>query len=73
MHKDIIKDINVIKANDAGLSPNSPSGTFIPKKDAIIVGTEKTIVIPARNFIITFKLFDIIELYVSIVDDKISL
>ena len=45
----------------------------MPRKDAIIVGTENTIVIPARNFMITFKLLDIIELYVSIVDDKISL
>ena len=62
MHKDIIKDIKIIKANDAGFSPSSPRGTFIPKKDAIIVGTENTIVIPVKNFIKTFKLLEIIEL-----------
>ena len=31
---------------EAGLVAKSPRGTFIPIKEATIVGTEKTIVIP---------------------------
>ena len=39
---------------------NIPSGTFIPIKDATIVGIENTMVIPAKNFITSFKLFEMI-------------
>ncbi len=46
--------------------PNLPSGTFIPINDATMVGIENTIVIPAKNFITSFKLFDIIVAYVSV-------
>ena len=62
--KAIIKDninehtIISIKLNDE--VPTFPNGTFIPINDATIVGIENTIVIPAKNFIIWFKLFEII-------------
>ena len=57
---DTIKETIHIKINDISLSPKAPKGTFIPKNEAIIVGTENTIVIPVKNFIITFKLLEII-------------
>ena len=66
-------EINIKTKNEAGSVLKSPSGTFIPIKDAIIVGIENTIVIPAKNFIKTFKLFEIILAYVSVVLDMISL
>ena len=53
-----------ININDAdkGLLANSPKGTFIPKKELIIVGTLITIVAPAKNFIISFRLwFQIVQ------------
>ena len=40
--------------------PTKPSGTFIPINDETIVGIENTIVIPAKNFITSFKLLEII-------------
>ena len=46
------------KANSK--SSRKPNGTFIPKKEEIIVGIENTIVIPAKTFIITFRLLEII-------------
>ena len=55
-----INEIIQIIKNDKSLSPTIPSGTFIPKKEAIIVGTENTIVIAVKNFTITFKLLEII-------------
>ena len=57
---DTIKETMQIIKNEKSLSPTTPNGTFIPKKDAIIVGIENTIVIPVKNFIITFKLLEII-------------
>ena len=35
-----------------------PKGTFIPRKEDIIVGIDSTIVAPAKNFIIMFKLLE---------------
>ena len=56
-----------------GLFDKLPSGIFIPKNDDIIVGTDITIVNPARNFIAMFKLFDTTVAYVFDIDDNISL
>ena len=53
--------------------PIIPRGTFIPIKDETIVGIEKTIVIPAKNFITSFKLLEIIVAYVSVILVRISL
>ena len=47
---------------ELSLLAKGPKGTFIPKKLANIVGIEKTIVIPAKNLIATFKLLEIIVL-----------
>ena len=53
-----IKVANIpIPKKAQGLLLNIPKGTFIPRKEAIMVGIESTIVIPAKNFIIMFKLF----------------
>ena len=41
-------------------APTFPNGTFIPIKDATMVGIEKTMVIPAKNFMTSFRLLDII-------------
>ena len=62
----IIDNKNIMK-NDKGLSLNIPRGTFIPIKLATMVGIDITIVRPARNFIILFRLFDIIVPNTSIV------
>ena len=43
-----------------GDEPIRPRGTFIPIKDATMVGMENTMVIPAKNFITSFKLLEII-------------
>ena len=64
---------NIININENSPSLINPNGTFIPKNDAIIVGIENTIVIPAKNFIAIFKLFETIVAYVSVTLDKISL
>lgn len=55
------------RKNDSGFVSKSPNGTFIPIKLATIVGIDITIVNPAKNFIILFKLFDIIVPKTSIV------
>ena len=60
MNKDSKMDTKIIKRKLNGDSPILPSGTFIPMKDATIVGIEKTIVIPAKNFITSFRLLEII-------------
>ena len=60
MIKESIAEIKTKAKNDKGLSEKIPNGTFMPINEAIIVGMEKTIVIPDKNFIITFKLFEII-------------
>ena len=39
-----------------GSLPRWTKGTFIPRKDEIMVGTEITIVMPARNFMILLRL-----------------
>ena len=57
---EIINETIQIKKKDNSLLPIKPNGTFIPKKEAIMVGIEKTIVIPAKNFMITFRLLEII-------------
>ena len=46
------------KANSK--SSRKPNGTFIHKKEEIMVGIENTIVMPAKTFIITFRLLEII-------------
>lgn len=66
------KDRLTIKTNEKGFVPKEPSDKFIPKNEEIIVGIEITKVIDVKNFIISFKLLEIIELYVSIVFSKIS-
>lgn len=48
----------IMPMNEKSLVLKNPSGTFIPKNDAIMVGIENTMVIPARNFMILFRLFD---------------
>ena len=68
----IRKDKLTIKMKENGFVPKSPRDRFIPKKEEIIVGMEITRVIDVKNFIISFKLLEIIELYVSIVFSKIS-
>ena len=68
----MIDNKNIMK-NDKGLSLNIPKGTFIPMKLATIVGIDITIVKPARNFIILFKLFEIIVPNTSMVLLKILL
>ena len=50
-----------------------PRGIFIPKNDDIIVGTDITIVNPAKNFIAMFKLFEVMVAQVLEIDDKTSL
>ena len=50
----------IIKIKLNGESPILPNGTFMPIKDATIVGMENTIVIPAKNFMTSFKLLEII-------------
>ena len=53
-------EANIINIKLAGEEPISPNGTFIPINDATIVGIEQTIVMLAKNFITSFKLFEII-------------
>lgn len=53
--------------------PDSGTGTFIPKKLAIMVGIVKTIVIEVKNFMTMFKLLEITEAKASIVPLKILL
>lgn len=48
------------------------TGTFIPKKLAIIVGIAITIVTEARNFITIFRLFEITEAKASIIPARTS-
>ena len=61
------KEILKRKKNEYGLWENFPKLTFIPIKEAIMVGIDITIVIPAKNFIIPFKLFEITVATVSVV------
>ena len=42
----------IVRAKALFSLDKEPNGTFIPKNDDIIVGIDKTIVAPARNFII---------------------
>ena len=58
--KDNNNDNNIIRIKLNEDEPTLPKGTFIPIKDATIVGIENTIVIPAKNFITSFKLLEII-------------
>ena len=58
--RDNSSDIMIISIKLNGESPKLPNGTFIPIKEATMVGIEQTIVILARNFITSFKLLDII-------------
>ena len=55
---DSIIDMIVTVIIEYGSLDKLPSGMFIPKKDDIIVGTDMTIVNPAKNFIAMFKLFE---------------
>ena len=56
----MIKETMQTNRKDSSLFPIIPNGTFIPKKEAIIVGIENTIVIPAKNFIMTLRLLEMI-------------
>ena len=68
LRKIIIKIIAMIKESpimiikEYGSVPKLPNETFMPKNEAIMVGIEITNVIEVKNFIISFKLFEIIEL-----------
>ena len=42
------------------LTPILPNQTFMPRKDEIKVGTEITIVAPAKNFMTLLRLLEII-------------
>ena len=66
-------DNNNRNKNASPIVAKLPNGTFIPINDEIIVGIDKTIVAPARNFITLFKLFDTTVAYVSVMEDKMSL
>lgn len=57
---DTITANNTIITKALLISPIGPRETFIPKKEEIIVGTDKTMVAAAKNFIAMFKLFEII-------------
>ena len=70
---DIISDTHIIFTNPNVSVIISPNGIFIPKNDEIIVGIDKTIVIPAKNFIASFRLLDAIVSYVLVIDFKILL
>ena len=48
------------------------TGTFIPKKLAIMVGIAITMVTDARNFMTIFRLFEITEANASIIPAKTS-
>lgn len=48
-----IEPINSKKA-ELLLSPTIPNGTFMPRNDEMIVGIERMIVTPARNFMMLF-------------------
>ena len=56
-----MEPIRIIVA-ESGLVPMMPNWTFMPRNDDTIVGIDRTIVIPARNFIISFWLLLITEL-----------
>lgn len=56
------KDRAMIITKEYGSVPKLPRETFIPKKDAIIVGIEITKVIEVKNFMMSFKLLEIMEL-----------
>ena len=66
----IIIDSIIERANipiaESGSVPKLPNGTFIPRNEDIIVGTDITIVTPARNFMTSFRLLEIIDAYVSV-------
>ena len=70
---DNIVDNNSNNRNASGSVAILPNFTFIPMNDDIIVGIDKTIVAPAKNFMTLFRLFDTTVAYVSVIEDKISL
>ncbi|MNG29177.1 hypothetical protein D3C84_1145620 [compost metagenome] len=57
----------------ACLYPAKGTVTFIPKKLATIVGSDKIIVIDVNSFITLFRLLEITELNVVIIPFKILL
>ena len=59
-------------AKAKGYSANG-NATFIPKKLDTIVGRLTTIVIDAKTFITTFKLFEIIDAKASIIELRMLL
>jgi hypothetical protein len=65
--------MNTKMIKDKGLVSKLPKGTFIPIKLATMVGIEITIVKPARNFIIVFKLLEMIVPKISMVLVRILL
>ena len=58
--KDTITANNTMMTKALLSSPIGPRETFIPKNEDIMVGTDKTIVAAAKNFIAIFRLFEII-------------
>ena len=57
---DTITAINRIIIKALLILPITPSGTFIPKNEEIMVGMDNTIVAAAKNFMAIFKLFEMI-------------
>ena len=66
------KDTPTTSQNPISLSEKG-TGTFIPHKLKMMVGTARIIVIDAKNFITIFRLFEITDAYASIVPLKILL
>ena len=70
---EIISVKTIMVKNPNGECPSGILSKFIPKKLAIIVGIDKTIVTVAKNFITIFKLLDITDANASIIPLKIPL
>lgn len=60
--KVIVIQQSTTSKNEKGFVPKSPKKTFIPKKEEIIVGIDIIKVTEVKNFIVPFKLFEMIEL-----------
>ena len=58
----MIKEIPIMIIKEYGSVPKLPRETFMPKNEAIIVGIEITNVIEVKNFMMSFKLLEIIVL-----------
>ena len=51
-------DVKIIRIKAFMFVLMEPKGTFIPRNEDIIVGIDRTMVAPARNFIILFRLLE---------------